>query len=178
MLQMLVDANYQYILFNENHAERMKKLYNADIEIGKSLLNYQTIPIDRERAKRNIDRALAGDFVEDIQETGDPHNCRTWISVRHFPVTDETGKIVGASMFAIDLTKQKQADEALRQSEERFCKVFNDSPVAMAISRMSDGVMVDINEACLLMLGYSRQEAIGSKTSELKIITMKQYVNK
>ena len=69
-----------------------------------------------------------------------------------------------------DITERKKVEQAFRQSEERFCKVFNDSPVAMAISRMSDGVMVDINEACLLMLGYSRQEAIGSKTLELKII--------
>ena len=172
---MLVDSNYRYILFNETHAKRMKSLYNADIEIGKSLLDFQTIPIDREIAKRNIDRALAGEFVEDIQESGDPHNFRTWISVRHFPVKDETGKIVGASMFAIDLSKQKRVEEALRISEERFYKVFTDSPIAMSLTRISDGILVDMNEACEKLFEYNREETMGRSTRELTVIGEKVF---
>jgi PAS domain S-box-containing protein len=72
--------------------------------------------------------------------------------------------------IARNITERKKAEQVLKQSEERFYKVFNDSPVAMMISRISDGVMVDVNEACLKMLGNSREEVIGSKTTDLRII--------
>ena len=60
-----IDADYLYSSFNNSHAAAMKALYEADIELGKSILAYMTVEEDRIEAKRNLDRALqGGQFVE------------------------------------------------------------------------------------------------------------------
>ena len=58
-----LDTTYRYISFNALHAFIMKELYNADIRVGESLLEYQYVKEDRRVAKNNLDRALSGDLV-------------------------------------------------------------------------------------------------------------------
>ena len=67
----LLDRNYKYIRFNENHKKEMKKVYDVDIELGMNLLDLITIPEIRVKAKASIDRVLNGEtFIEtEIQPT-------------------------------------------------------------------------------------------------------------
>lgn len=65
--------------------------------------------------------------------------------------------------------KAKQAEEALRLSEERFSKAFNQSPAAISISCLSDGKYVDVNQTFLDLLGYDRAEVIGRDSVELSV---------
>ena len=81
------------------------------------------------------------------------------------------GRRVVISM-AMDITERKQVKESLRQSEERFAKAFRASPALLVISRMSDGITIDINESYLRLFGYTRQEVIGRSVIELNV-----YVN-
>jgi PAS domain S-box-containing protein len=60
-----------------------------------------------------------------------------------------------------DITERKKAEEALRESEEKFSKIFRTIPDAVAIARSSDGVYVDVNEGYSNVSGYSREELIG-----------------
>ena len=71
-------------------------------------------------------------------------------------------------MVAItDITERKKAEEALRESEEKFSKAFLASPGAIAISTIEGGEFIDINESFTKMMGYSRAEAIGHTSYEL-----------
>jgi hypothetical protein len=56
-----VDRAYRYTSFNASHIQVMKALYGADIEIGKSILECQTVEDDRLTAQANLDRALCGE---------------------------------------------------------------------------------------------------------------------
>jgi PAS domain S-box-containing protein len=76
---------------------------------------------------------------------------------------------VGISIFGRDITARKQAEEALRLSEERFAKAFRASPDAISISRQVDGRLIDVNESFERLFGWSRQEAIGQTVNELKL---------
>ena len=72
--------------------------------------------------------------------------------------------------FAIDITERKQAEVILRESEERFAKIFHSSPVSIAISTFEDGRYVDVNDAFVELLGYdSKDEVIGRTVIELGI---------
>jgi PAS domain S-box-containing protein len=59
--------------------------------------------------------------------------------------------------------------EALRVGESRFSAVFETSPDAVVISRMSDGVVLEANQAFLDSAGYERNEVIGHTIAELGI---------
>jgi PAS domain S-box-containing protein len=79
----------------------------------------------------------------------------------------ENGMIVRAWGTQRDITAQKHADEALRASEERFAKAFQASPDALVISRLADGVVLEVNDSFVSMSGYARDEIIGKSTIQL-----------
>ena len=54
--------------------------------------------------------------------------------------------------------------EKVRKSEEKFSKASRTSPDLINISRLSDGMIVSVNEAFTKILGYTEAEAVG-KTS-------------
>ncbi len=58
-----------------------------------------------------------------------------WIRDRNFPVLDAAGEICRIAGVSEDITEQKQAEIILRESEERFRKVFEEGPIPMAFLR-------------------------------------------
>ena len=70
---------------------------------------------------------------------------------------------------ATDITERKKAQEALHESEERFSKVFHASPGSMSISRLKDGIFIEVNDSFLKDKGYTREEVIGHSSVELGI---------
>jgi two-component system, LuxR family, sensor kinase FixL len=56
-----------------------------------------------------------------------------------------------------------------RTAEERFTKAFRANPDAASITRLSDGMYLDVNEQWLAMFGYTRDEVIGRTVFELNI---------
>ncbi|NJR38066.1 MAG: response regulator [Leptolyngbyaceae cyanobacterium CSU_1_4] len=71
-----------------------------------------------------------------------------------------------ASRAAAEIERQ-QAEESSRISQEKFSKAFRSSPNAITISTLKDGRYIEVNEACLQMLGFSHEEMIGHSVLEL-----------
>ncbi len=67
------------------------------------------------------------------------------------------------------LSQELDMSNNLRQSEERFRTAFRTSPDSIAISGLSDGRYVDINDGFTTMMGYDREAVIGRTIEELKI---------
>ncbi len=72
--------------------------------------------------------------------------------------------------FVVDLTQRKQAEQALRTSEDRFAKAFRASPDGLVIVRLSDGRILEANEAGGRMFGYSRAETLSQAAVELGMV--------
>jgi len=83
------------------------------------------------------------------------------------PVYGPAGQLIGAIETIRDVTPQRMLIQALKRSEERFTRIFNTSPHLMIISRLSDGRFLNVNESFLKATGYTREEAIGMKATEL-----------
>ncbi len=67
------------------------------------------------------------------------------------------------------IKEHQQAEEALKESEEKFSKAFNASPNLVAINRVEDGKYLEVNDSFTRMTGYTRKEAIGRNASDLNI---------
>ncbi len=66
--------------------------------------------------------------------------------------------------------QHKQAEEALRVSEEKFSKAFRCSPDSIAIATFEDGRYIEVNDSFLRLSGYSRNQVIGHTAHELNLL--------
>jgi PAS domain S-box-containing protein len=85
------------------------------------------------------------------------------------PIAKDTGEFDGALAMVADITEHRQAEEALRQSEEKLQKIFRTSPTLINLTNTRTHRYLDVNDAFERITGYSRQEVIGRTTVELGI---------
>ncbi len=82
---------------------------------------------------------------------------------------ENNGRVVGLQGIIADVTERRRAEEALRESEERYREIFQSSPDAITISDLSTGLFLDVNEGFCQLSGFTREEAIGRTVFDLDI---------
>lgn len=124
---------------------------------------------DRDRIIDYVRRRQRGEEVPTRYETRFLTKTRAvrWIDVTIAQIDYKGEPAYLATAF--DITERKQAEAALRESEERFSKAFQASPLAMSISAMGDGCIIAANESFLRLCDYTRQEIIGHTAEELRL---------
>ncbi|RLJ68220.1 EAL domain-containing protein [Sulfurisoma sediminicola] len=91
-----------------------------------------------------------------------------WIHVESTPKRLADGRVVNHG-FVEDITARKEADEALRQLQERFAVAFRASPIAASIARVADGRFIEVNDRWQAVFGWTREELIGHSSVELGV---------
>ncbi len=89
-----------------------------------------------------------------------------WFEVSADPILDEGGQFQGAVHILKDITEQKQLENALRKSEEKFRYFFESANDSLFIVDMK-GKLIDVNRTAYKRLGYSREEMLEKCVSEL-----------
>jgi len=80
------------------------------------------VPEDRDRVAEFLRRGVEGDFEIEYRITR-PDGSVHWICDHGYPIRDSSGQIYRVAGLAQDITERKLADEALRESEERFRQI-------------------------------------------------------
>jgi PAS domain S-box-containing protein len=123
-----------------------------------------------DKARLAIDRLQKGGWYDQyetvrLRKDGIPVPVELTVS----PIRDADGTVLGVATVCRDITVRQHYEEALRESEERFSKVFKLAPIAMSISTLDEGRYLDVNESLLVVTGYSREEVVGHTARDLKV---------
>lgn len=177
-----IDTNYRYLNFNTTFRVGTIAAYGTDVRTGMNLFDSITSEDDRRRVKNNCDRALAGESHITVEGYGELE--REYYETRYNPIVNSNNKILGVTVLSTNITKRKRAEEQihklneelnyrateLERSNKLFSNLFYHNPASIAISRLSDGVIMDINESFLALFGFStREEVLGKTAADLNI---------
>ncbi|GMR20621.1 MAG: hypothetical protein BMS9Abin36_1217 [Gammaproteobacteria bacterium] len=88
-----------------------------------------------------------------------PDGSVTWLLTLAEPELDAGGQVLGYVGTITDITKLKQAEEALQESERYNRMLFEQSSIGLALCRMN-GELVDINPAYAQIIGRSMDETL------------------
>jgi PAS domain S-box-containing protein len=153
----VVDRDLRYVYQNKAFRDLCDRLGLESQAIGKRIQDVVSfLP------------ARVYDEMRQVIETGRPHSAlettvvdgRTYYTeARKIPITEQ-GQVSRIITVIRDVTERKLAEEALRESEERFRAVFAISPIGIALTDLT-GRIRDANPALSRMLGYPVEELHG-----------------
>ncbi len=160
----ILDRDYRIVRVNKAMADRLGVTPAECI----GLRCYQAVHGASEPPLFCPHRQLLEDGIEHTAEFHEERLCGDFL-VSVSPLLGPVGELVGSVHICRDITERKRAENTLRESEERFSRFFRSSPIGTSITSLSDGQIVDINDAYLDLSGYTRVELAGQDTLRLEI---------
>jgi two-component system, sensor histidine kinase and response regulator len=122
-------------------------------------------PDDRDRMIETVEQYRLGVFPEAEFRVVRPDGSARWMRSRAFPLKDPVGRLSRFAGLAEDISERKLAEEALRESEQRF-RSFVDHATDAFFLQDDKGVILDVNRQACESLGYTRDELVGKTPSD------------
>ena len=150
------DSDGKMILTNEFAS---RHTFRGQDVIGKTVFDF--FPRDTatrcwESEKEVLSHDESLQVEEEIPEADGIH----YKTLFKFPLYDSEGKIIGLGGVAHDITERIKAEQAVKESEEKFRSIFEKSNVGIAIGSKR-GDVLDVNDEYLKITGYGRKEFVG-----------------
>lgn len=127
------------LLFPPDHTEELAQVLGR-IKHGETVESYETVRVRKDGQRLDIAATIS-------------------------PIKDATGQVIGAAKIARDITVRKQAEAALRESENRFQAFMNNSPAAAWITDVA-GRMLYLSQTYFHLFPVPK-DAVGKTIFEL-----------
>ncbi len=151
--------------FNAGFTRLLGYTREEGIGLPEPELNIWGNPLDRQRVNAELEahRECLDFETELVAKSGDV--VSTEISVRYVEIDGELCVLC----IGRDTTKRRLAETALKESEEKFARIFSGSPDGIVIIGLTDSRILDINDAFVVASGFSYEELIGQRVQQLPI---------
>ena len=146
------------ITYVNRYARTFTGVTPEDLARGYSAFDF-IAPKDHGRARENIGKIIRGETImheeyEAIRRDGTP------IAVMIYAAPGfHDGVFAGLRGVVVDVSERRRAEDALRESEEKFRDFFNNTGDAIVIHDMQ-GRFLEVNDEICRRLGYSREEML------------------
>ncbi|MFH0789151.1 MAG: PAS domain S-box protein [Pseudomonadota bacterium] len=139
-------------------------------DLKKGVKAWQLIsPEEIEKSSTNIQRLLKGEQVKETEYTLMRLDGSVFPAMLFSSVIYRDGKPVGLRGAIVDITERKQAEDSLRESEERFKNLYQESPIPTFTwqKKGDDFILVDINHATIQITNHKVGDFLGNSAVEL-----------
>ncbi len=153
------------VIWNDEH-HRMLGYVPGEITPSYDAWAERVHPDDLADAAGRFQRSLdeGGEFSSEFRVVWPDGRIR-WVEARGQSERDPAGRLTRSYGVMLDITERKQAEEVLKESEERFRTLAEATFEGIAITE--EGRFVDLNERFALMTGYPISELLGMNVSSL-----------
>lgn len=164
------DVDLRIVTFSKS-CEMMFNVKREDV-LGKKYLEIFPASVGTQ-GESDLHRALQGETI---------HNAEYYspVTEKYYenfvsPLHDESGKIYAVIVIAHDITERLHHLQYIKQSEEKFNKLFSASPLGLVLSEYPSGRTIDTNQTLLDLVEYSRDEYIGKTPIELTLFSPEEH---
>ena len=104
-------------------------------------------------------------IIDKIEKIIHSDKTEYWVSTTKVPWHDDEGRITGVIGISRDITQRKQAEEAVKKSQQEFASLFHSNPEALVyLDEKSD--VLNINPRFTELFGYTLEEIKGRNINE------------
>ena len=170
------DRELRFLEVNEAFV-RLLGYAEAELVGQKSIADI-THPDDRVTSRELLESLMRGEVNPSVRErrfvTRSGRELDAMTSVQ--PLYDRSGAFLCATVLILDITERKRTEMALRESEEKFARIFHCAPVLMTLGDVEEGRCLDVNAKFLEVSGFKREELIGRRSVEVGWISAEDRV--
>ena len=169
--QLFLDvAGTMFVLIDSNHIIQMINQKGCEILgckegsiVGENWFEKFILENEKNQAIADFDRMMTNDYsvINQKQRTLITQNGQeAIISCHHAQIRDEEDNVIGLLCSGVDITEQKEAENALIESERMFRKLFETAAESIVMTN-GLGEIVAMNTSAQKMFGYGPGEAYG-----------------
>ncbi|MFW5740192.1 MAG: PAS domain-containing sensor histidine kinase, partial [Myxococcota bacterium] len=176
LFEQFLEHSPIYVFFKDHEIRSLRLSRNYEKMLGRPLSEIlgktmdDLFPSDLAKSMIEDDKRILDEGA--VVEVHEELNGRHFHTVK-FPIHRE-GKPLYLGGFTIDTTERMKAEAALRESEERHRRLYNDTPV-MLHSVDAAGRLIAVSDRWLQALGYEREQVIGHRCIEFLTESSRKY---
>ena len=161
---LLIDRQSTVIMANQTVCERLGT--KKEDFIGRCIYDFFPPEVAEKRRRKWEEVFNTGKLVS-FEDSRESMTFEQWA----YPVFSGGNRVERVAIFARNVTERKQAEDALRESEERYRSFFKNNHSIMLLIDPENADIVDANPAAISYYGWSHEELTGKKITDINILT-------